>query len=324
MHGPDLTVVLPAYNGARWLPATLTSLARQEGVALEVIVVDDGSTDDSARIASEHPLGARIVRQPNRGVAVARNHGAALSHAPWVAFVDQDDLWHPQRARVLLDAATSHGAKAVATSETAFAHHGDRAALLAAGDGRAGWNVRWIDGLDDAEELLTIPLTDLGGSHAVERITVERLMQGPAAVTTSFMYDRLAYLSAGGCAPWIRAADDQVLNLCFASTAGDMIRLDVPCLFYRVHPSSTTTVSPLVAPYLTMLLAFRMGRAFPPEVPDSDYLRHLLGGLPDTPLSRSQQVALLTLSTTSSSLRRAVLRWAKQTTRRVIRPRQVV
>jgi hypothetical protein len=308
---PEITIVVPTFNGSRWLSSTLTSLQRQEDVNLEVIVIDDGSTDDSAAIAEAHPVAGRVIRQTNHGVAFSRNHGAAIASAPWVAFVDQDDLWHPRRARLLLDTATATGARAVGTSETAFGQVSDRTALATLQDGRENWIARWVGAEDEVEELLTLGLADLGGTGAVEPITIERLMQGPGAITTSFMYDRLAFQSAGGCAPWVRAADDHVLNVCLALTNGDLVRVDTPCLFYRVHSSSTTVISPLVVPYLSMQLAFRWGRALPPEAPDSDYLRHLLSGLPDSRLLLREQLALLFLSASASARRSLMLRWAK-------------
>jgi GT2 family glycosyltransferase len=93
---PLVTVIVPTYNRAYCLEQTLQSAFAQSHPALEVIVIDDGSTDDTealcGRIArSEHRL--RYVFQPNAGVSAARNAGIDAAHGEFVAFLDSDDLW---------------------------------------------------------------------------------------------------------------------------------------------------------------------------------------------------------------------------------------
>ncbi len=89
-----IDVVVPAYNGADYLHESLSSIAAQTRAPSEVIVVDDGSTDDTAAVARS--LGARVVSQRNAGVAVARNTGIRASRAPFIALLDADDRWHPE------------------------------------------------------------------------------------------------------------------------------------------------------------------------------------------------------------------------------------
>ena len=90
-----VTVVIPAWNRARELPAALASVARQTAQPAEVVVVDDGSTDRTAEVAAAH--GARVVRhEENRGVSAARNSGIAAASHDWIAFVDSDDEWLPR------------------------------------------------------------------------------------------------------------------------------------------------------------------------------------------------------------------------------------
>jgi glycosyltransferase involved in cell wall biosynthesis len=91
-----ISVVLPVCNGERFLAEALLALRRQSLPAAEVIAVDDGSTDGSAAVLAAFPE-VRVVRQPNAGCAVARNRGVALATHETMAFLDQDDVWHPQR-----------------------------------------------------------------------------------------------------------------------------------------------------------------------------------------------------------------------------------
>jgi glycosyltransferase involved in cell wall biosynthesis len=95
-----VSVVIPAYNAAAFIERTLRSALRQTHSTLEVIVVDDGSTDSTeglARAAAEGDSRVRIISVPNGGVASARNIGISEAAGEFVAFLDADDLWHPTK-----------------------------------------------------------------------------------------------------------------------------------------------------------------------------------------------------------------------------------
>lgn len=94
-----VAVVVPAYNAARFLEHTLQSIQAQTREPDEIIVVDDGSIDHTAAIVERLAATDRhlhLIRQPNRGVAYARNAGAARTSADYVAFCDADDWWDPE------------------------------------------------------------------------------------------------------------------------------------------------------------------------------------------------------------------------------------
>ena len=104
---PEVAVVIPTHNRlALLLDAALRSALAQEDVKVEVIVVDDGSTDDTtAVLESLHDERVRALRHAvPRGVAAARNTGIGAASAPWIAFLDDDDLWSPRKLRTQLDA----------------------------------------------------------------------------------------------------------------------------------------------------------------------------------------------------------------------------
>ncbi len=101
MSAPLISVIVPVFNGRLYLREALQSIADQGHEPLEIIVVDDGSTDDSAAIAGSFP-GVTLLRQANAGVAVARNRGLAASRGEYVAFLDQDDRWTPDKLAVQL------------------------------------------------------------------------------------------------------------------------------------------------------------------------------------------------------------------------------
>lgn len=94
----DIAVVVPTFNRARTIEASVASLLAEEGVALEVVVVDDGSTDDTVgRLARRADPRLRVLARAHVGIAGARNAGIAASEARYVAFHDSDDLALPGR-----------------------------------------------------------------------------------------------------------------------------------------------------------------------------------------------------------------------------------
>jgi glycosyltransferase involved in cell wall biosynthesis len=94
---PDLvSVVVPVYNGGRWIAEAIESVRAQSYRPIEIIAIDDGSADDSAAIVGGY-ADVRVVRQSNTGCAGARNRGIAESRGEFVAFIDQDDCWTPSK-----------------------------------------------------------------------------------------------------------------------------------------------------------------------------------------------------------------------------------
>jgi glycosyltransferase involved in cell wall biosynthesis len=98
-----VSVVVPAYNSAALLPDAVESIRQQRYPRVELIVVDDGSTDRTAAIVRGiSGLSVRYVYQPNGGPACARNHGLRLAQGEVIAFLDADDMWPPDRLRCQL------------------------------------------------------------------------------------------------------------------------------------------------------------------------------------------------------------------------------
>jgi len=107
-----VSVVVPAFNAAGTIHETLQSVSQQTHPHLDVIVVDDGSTDETAAIARRHSLNdprVRVISRPNEGVASARNEGIRASRGEFIAFIDADDLWHPTKIAKQLAALQSAG-----------------------------------------------------------------------------------------------------------------------------------------------------------------------------------------------------------------------
>lgn len=96
------SVVIPVFNSSRTLNLTLSSVLAQNCASFEVIVVDDGSTDDSAELVRAfNDQRIRLISQPNQGVSSARNTGIRAAQGEWVLFLDSDNWWAPQHLAVL-------------------------------------------------------------------------------------------------------------------------------------------------------------------------------------------------------------------------------
>ncbi len=104
---PDISVVIPSYQSAAWLPAAIASVRAQSFPVREIIVVDDGSRDDTPAVAARIP-GIVYLRQDNAGPAAARNNGIARAQGTWVAFLDADDSWTEDRLADQLAALARH------------------------------------------------------------------------------------------------------------------------------------------------------------------------------------------------------------------------
>lgn len=94
---PLVSVIIPVYNTAAFLATAVESVLAQTYQPLEIIVIDDGSTDESAQVARQFGDKVRYLHQLNQGPAAARNQGIALARGELLAFLDADDWWHPHK-----------------------------------------------------------------------------------------------------------------------------------------------------------------------------------------------------------------------------------
>ncbi|HEY0946199.1 MAG TPA: glycosyltransferase [Opitutaceae bacterium] len=112
---PLVSVVIAAYNATAYLGETLASVAAQRYDALEIIVVDDGSTDATADLVADYArrdLRVRLIRQPNAGVGAARNTGIAAASGRYIAPLDADDLWDADKIGAQVAEMERRGEKA--------------------------------------------------------------------------------------------------------------------------------------------------------------------------------------------------------------------
>lgn len=109
---PLVSILIPCHNAAPWLAETLDSVLAQTWPNKEIIVVDDGSKDDSAAVARRFASrGVSLLEQPNRGASAARNAAMDASHGHWIQFLDADDLLAPDKIAYQMKLAASAGAE---------------------------------------------------------------------------------------------------------------------------------------------------------------------------------------------------------------------
>jgi glycosyltransferase involved in cell wall biosynthesis len=206
--GPRVSVVIPAYNRAELVADAIESALAQTAPDLEVIVVDDGSTDATRDVVRAYvaraPGRVRYLWQPNQGVAAARNAGAAAARGRHVAFLDSDDLWNPEKLARQLPVLEA--------------------------DPALGWVSAYAD------------VVDAGGRRLLGRkpaqppgSTLEELVVRGTAPPSTFLVRREALAQVGGFDP--RAAGMDELDLCLrmAQRGWRTVCLEEPLIRYRRH-----------------------------------------------------------------------------------------
>jgi len=222
---PLVTVVIPTHNRSDLLLRTLGTVLAQRGVDFEVIVVDDGSHDHTAALLdSVTDPRVRVVRHSSAtGVAAARNSGLDVARGHWVAFVDDDDLWAPDKLAAQVRAAGAYpGAGWVVVGEVTV----DPSLRILGG--------RRPPHPNEFAEVLRYNIVPAGGSGTMVRTELARRLNG-------FNTD-LTVL-----ADW-----DLWIRLFLTAPATQVSR---PLVAYRVHPASMSHDTSRVADELDVLLA---------------------------------------------------------------------
>jgi glycosyltransferase involved in cell wall biosynthesis len=108
MPHPRISVIIPAYNAGQFIIDAIDSIVANNYPNLQIIVIDDGSTDDTAEKARYHPAPITLIQQDNQGANMARNRGLDAVEGEIIAFLDADDMWTPNKLNIqqpLLDNA---------------------------------------------------------------------------------------------------------------------------------------------------------------------------------------------------------------------------
>lgn len=108
MSGSNVSVIIPAYNSARFIEDAIKSALLQSLPPREIIVIDDGSVDDTAKAIKRFPA-VQYIYQEHRGVSAARNKGIESAACEWIAFLDSDDIWFPGHLEKVISLIGKYG-----------------------------------------------------------------------------------------------------------------------------------------------------------------------------------------------------------------------
>ena len=123
---PFVSVIIPAYNRAEFLPEAVESVLGQTYRNFELIVVDDGSTDETPAILRHYGEALRVIHQKNRGPSAARNAGIRVARGEWLSFLDSDDYWLPRKLERQVNFLQSHPEARICYTEEIWYRNGRR------------------------------------------------------------------------------------------------------------------------------------------------------------------------------------------------------
>ncbi len=129
-HMPQVTVIMPAYNAEKFIEETIASVQAQTFSDWELIVLDDGSKDETVKcvekLASEDPRITILQNEKNMGVAKTRNRGIEMARGEYIALLDSDDVWYPEKLEQQLALAKRSGAEIIYCSYAMVDEEGDQ------------------------------------------------------------------------------------------------------------------------------------------------------------------------------------------------------
>jgi len=198
---PTISVVIPSYNCAPFLRETVESVLSQTYPPIEILIVDDGSTDGSSDIACEFGDPVRVITQPNSGVSVARNRGIDEAQGEWIAFVDADDLWEPTKLERQMETLATEGADDAVCLYTDFYRFG----------GPVGYRVEVrpdCPSEPDRRVQMLITYTVLPSTAVVRASALDDGLRFPAGITDS--EDMIFLLDLRELGSFVRTADPLV------------------------------------------------------------------------------------------------------------------
>lgn len=249
----SVTVVVPTYNRAALLAETLRTILAQTVAVDEVIVVDDGSTDDTASVCAQQPRSVRYIRQANSGLpAVARNRGMAEAKSDWIALCDSDDLWHPQKLEIELAALAATGTQWAVSGFGLIDPSGNPVASTSLGFEREFPVFKQLRRSPEAHfgEWLTKRQIEMptGSVDVFAGDAFGMLFEGNVCLTSSALISRAVIARAGPFDPaFIRAEDTEFFHR--LSAYAPVVIVMQSLLEYRVgHPSvmSVRDLSPFM------------------------------------------------------------------------------
>ena len=139
MSSPRISVIIPTFNRAHLLPRSIDSLLSQTLSAHSVVIVDDGSTDGTENLVCEKYPEITYLKQNNHGVSAARNAGIAATSDEWLAFLDSDDEWLPEKLQFQIDALEAEPEMMLCHTDEIWIRNGKRVNPMKKHNKHGGW-----------------------------------------------------------------------------------------------------------------------------------------------------------------------------------------
>jgi glycosyltransferase involved in cell wall biosynthesis len=253
--GPRFSVIIPAYNSAATLARAVESVLQQSWPVHEIIIIDDGSSDDTLDVARGFGDPVRVIHQANAGVSVARNRGAEAATGDWLAFLDADDWYYPDRLRWHAEWIAGDDSLDFLTGDYEYRH--DDGSLIGTSMAAHESGRMMLEKADGAERVV------------IEAREIEYFVADHFGDIHTLSVPRRTFEALGGYPPGFKVCEDVhfLTRLCAASRrVGVVCR---PLAVYLIHGSSATRADPLKAQQYnvqTLLDLKRLAGGFPAPV----------------------------------------------------------
>jgi PAS domain S-box-containing protein len=217
MSGSDplVSVVIPTYNYARFVSAAVESALAQTYAAREILVIDDGSADNTREVLAPYDGRIRYLYQQNQGLSAARNTGIRAGQGDYIALLDADDLWHPAKLEAQMRYLADHPEVGLLACERV------------------------------KEVPPSWPAVDLAPALSARSITLEDLVLASRFGPSSVVIARRCFERVGHFDPGLRAVEDREMWLRIASVY-PIRKLSLPLWWYRIHPANMSAVAPIM------------------------------------------------------------------------------
>ena len=215
---PTITAVLPVFNGRRFIRSAVQSVLDQTLPPVELIVVDDGSTDGSLEEIeplTDTPFPIRILRQANQGQSAARNLAAKQAEGEYLAFLDQDDSWDRRHLELLVAPLAANSA--------------------------AGWSHCDFDEIDFEGHYVTRSFLRTAGIHHPKQTIFDCISGDLMIPPSASVLRRSAFEQAGGFDEALSGYEDDDLFVRFFRMGWETVFIEVPLVRFRVHTRGSST-----------------------------------------------------------------------------------
>lgn len=239
MVQPSFSVIIPFYNGQETLAQAIESVLGQTYQAFEILLINDGSTDNSGDIAKSY-LSERVhyFEQENQGVAAARNLGAAKAQCPWLCFLDCDDIYYPERLALHSQWIQQDPELEVLTADFDYIDSQGKHLGTSLETTPAGQYLMQQQGKVEQLTFDNQALTLFVGQHFGD--------------THTLTVQRRLFMAVGGYPVAFKVCEDVSLLILVCNQASKIGAINRPVAAYRIHENSATRQDPLFAQQQTL------------------------------------------------------------------------